>query len=110
MYPCKIFFAVLKPFLNETVLYAKVSGQFSGPKTKVTGPIASKFGTNMQIFNLKLLSKFNVARPNRSRVMSKSLNCHTHYSKNGRIKTSNMRRERRSFQLCGPVQFGMMKF
>ena len=32
----KYFFAVLKPFLNETAFYAKLSGWFLGPKTKVT--------------------------------------------------------------------------
>ena len=30
-----------RPFLNETAFYAKLSGQFLGPKTKVTKPIAS---------------------------------------------------------------------
>ena len=63
---CEIFFAVLEQFLNETAFYAKLSRRFLGFKTKVPGPIASKFGTNMQINNLKLLSKFHVARPNRS--------------------------------------------
>ena len=51
-------YAVLKPFLNETAFYAKFSGRFSGSKTKVTWPIASKFGENMQLINLKPLSKF----------------------------------------------------
>ena len=45
--PYEIFFAVLKPFLTETAFYAKLEGQFSGSKTKVTRPIASKFGTNI---------------------------------------------------------------
>ena len=43
----------------------------------VTRPIASKFGTNMQLPNLKLLSKFHVAISNRSRVISKSLKFRT---------------------------------
>ena len=43
----EIFFAVLKPFLTETAFYAKLEGRFSGPKTEVTWPIASKFGTNI---------------------------------------------------------------
>ena len=33
---CEISLAVLKPFLNETVFYAKLAGRFSGSKTKVT--------------------------------------------------------------------------
>ena len=37
-----------------------------GPKTEVTKFIASKFGSNMGLINLELLSKFHVARPNRS--------------------------------------------
>ena len=74
--PYEIFFAVL----NETAFYAKLLGRFSGSKIKVTRPIALKFITNMQINNLKLLSTFHVARPNRSRVISKSLKSHTHYS------------------------------
>ena len=45
--PYEIFFAVLKPFLTETAFYAKLAGWFSGSKTKVTRPIASKFGTNI---------------------------------------------------------------
>ena len=55
----------------------KLSGPFSGPKTKVMKSIASKPGTNIQHFNLKLLSKFHVPRPNRSRVISKSLKLRT---------------------------------
>ena len=68
-----MFFDVLNPFFNETAVYAKLSGRFSGPKTKVTQFIASKFYTNIQGINLKLLSKFHVPRPNRSQVISKSL-------------------------------------
>ena len=45
--PYEIFFAVLKPCLTETAFYAKLARQFSGSKTKVTSPIASKFGTNI---------------------------------------------------------------
>ena len=73
----KYFLPVLKPFLIETAFYAKLAGRFLHSKTKVTSPIASKFGTNIQLINLKLLSKFHAARPNRSRVISKSLNFHT---------------------------------
>ena len=73
-----MFFAVLKLFLTETAFYVKLSRRFSGFKTKVMRPIASKFGTNLQLINLKLLSKFHVARPNRSRVISKSLKFRTH--------------------------------
>ena len=62
----------------RTLLYAKLAGQFLGPKTKVTKSIASKFDTNMQVNSLKLLSKFHVARPKRSRVISKSLKFRTH--------------------------------
>ena len=68
------YFALLKLFLNET---SNLRGGFSGSKTKVTRRIASKFGTNIQLINLKLLSKFHVARPNRSRVISKSLKLRT---------------------------------
>ena len=64
-----------------------LSGRFSGPKTKVTRTIASKFGTNMQLINLKLLSKVHAARPNRSRVVSKSLKLRTLSFENGRLKT-----------------------
>ena len=74
---CEIFFAVLRPFLNETTFYAKPSTRF-----------ASKFGTNMQLSNLKLLSKFYEARPKRSRVISKSLKPHvTRWCENARVKT-----------------------
>ena len=45
--PYEIFFAVLKPFLTETAFYAKLAGRFSGSKTKVKWPIASKFNTNI---------------------------------------------------------------
>ena len=72
--PCEIFFAALEPFLPEAAFYANLSGRFLGPKTKVMWLIASKFGTNMQLNNLKLLSKFHVARLDRSRVISKSWN------------------------------------
>ena len=75
--PCEKFFVVLKPFLNETAFYAKLLGRFSGSKAEVTRLIALKFGIKMQLINLKLLSKFHVARPNGSRVMSKSLKSHT---------------------------------
>ena len=51
------------------------------------GAIASKFGANMQFINLKLQSKFHVARPNRSQVISKSLKFHTRQFENGRVKT-----------------------
>ena len=66
-------FAVSMSLLNKTCFYAKLMGQFSGPKTKVTGHIASKFGTYMQLINLKQWSKFQVAKTNRSGVISKSL-------------------------------------
>ena len=62
----KYFLPYLKPFLTEAAFYAKLVGRFSGSKTKVNRSIASKFGANMQLINLKLLSKFLVARPNRS--------------------------------------------
>ena len=41
--------------LNETAFYAKLLKWFSGRQTKVTQSIASKFGTNIQLINLKLL-------------------------------------------------------
>ena len=41
----------------------------------------------MQLINLQLLSKFHAARPNRSRVISKSLKLCTRYKQNGRVKT-----------------------
>ena len=34
--PYKMFFALYKPFLTETGFYAKLSGRFSGSKTKLT--------------------------------------------------------------------------
>ena len=64
---------LIKPFLTETAVYAKLAGRFSGSKTEVTKPIALTFGANIQLINLKLLSKSHVALPNRSRVISKSL-------------------------------------
>ena len=82
-----MFFAVLKPFLSETAFYAKFAGRFLGPKTKVTRLIASKLGTNMHLINLKLLSKYHVAKPNRSKVISKGLKPHTGLLENGRVKT-----------------------
>ena len=57
---CKIFFAVFRPFLNETAFYAKLPF-LRQTKTKVTKPIASKFVTSMQLNNLKLQSKFHAA-------------------------------------------------
>ena len=75
--PVKYFLPYLKPFLTETAFYAKLAGRFSGSKAKVTSPIASKFATNIQLINLKLLSKFHDARQNRSRVKSKSLKFRT---------------------------------
>ena len=56
--PYEIFFAVLKPVSTETTFYAKFVGLFSGSKTKIARPIASKFGTNIQLINLKLLPNF----------------------------------------------------
>ena len=61
----KYFFAVLKPFLIEPAFYAKLAGRFLGLKTKITGLIATKFGKNMKLINLKLLSKFRAPKPNR---------------------------------------------
>ena len=67
-------------FLKEAGFYAKLLGRFSdrNRKNKVTQPIASKFGSNIHLNYLKLPSKFHVARPNRSRVISKSLKLRTH--------------------------------
>ena len=73
----KYFLPYLKPFLNEIAFYIKLSGRFSGPETKITRTIASKCDANIQLINLKLLSKFHVARSNRSRVISKSLKLRT---------------------------------
>ena len=41
------YFLPYKPFLTETAIYAKLARWFSGSKTEVTWPIASKFGTNI---------------------------------------------------------------
>ena len=49
--------------MNETAFYTKLFEQFSGPQIEITRLIASKFDTNIQLINLKLLSKFHVARP-----------------------------------------------
>ena len=54
-------------FLRQTF------GAVFGYKIKVTRLITAKCGTNMQMNNLKLQSKFIVAWPNHSRVISKSL-------------------------------------
>ena len=48
-------------------------GVFLDPKTEIRRPFCSKFGTNKHLTNLKLLSEFHKARPNRSQVISKSL-------------------------------------
>ena len=40
-------------------------------------PLPRNFGTNIQLISLEQLSKFYVARPNRSRVISKSLKLRT---------------------------------
>ena len=58
--------------MTETAFYDKLTGRFSGSETKVARLIALKFRTNIQLINFKLLSKFHVARPNRSQVVSKS--------------------------------------
>ena len=76
----KYFLLYLKPFLIETFFYAKLLGRFLDSKTKVTRLNASKLGTSMQLINLKLLSKFHEARPNCSRVISKTLKSHVRYS------------------------------
>ena len=44
----------------------------------------------MQINNLKLLSKFHVARSNRSRVISKSLKLRANWFENGQVKTKEL--------------------
>ena len=69
----RAFYKGVFHFLSETVFYAKLSGQFPGLKTEVTRHIIMRFGTNKHLIHFKLLSKFNEARPNRSRVISKSL-------------------------------------
>ena len=69
----KRFLPHIKPFLNETAFYAKLSGRCLGPKTKVGLLIDLKFRANMQLNNLKLLSKFHIAKPIRSPDISKSL-------------------------------------
>ena len=45
--PCKNFFVVLMPFLNQSAFYTKLLGWFSGPKIKVRKLFTSKFGTNI---------------------------------------------------------------
>ena len=47
----------------------------------------------MQINNLKLLPKFHVLRPNRSRVIDKSLKLRTGSFENGRVKTKKKTRD-----------------
>ena len=73
----KYFLPYLSRFWLRPLFNAKLAGRFSGSKTKVAWPIASKFGTNIQLINVKLLSKFHVARSNRSGVISKSLKFRT---------------------------------
>ena len=41
------YFLPYKPFLTETAFYAKLARWFSGSKTEVTRPIASKFCANI---------------------------------------------------------------
>ena len=89
---------LLEPFLNETAFYDKRLGGFSGSQTKSTSLIATKFGTNMQLINLKLLSKFHEAKPNRSWVISKSQQLRTRQFENGREKQRNTQRQRQFFQ------------
>ena len=83
----KYFLPYFSRFEMRPLFTPNFWGEFWIIKPKSRDLIASKFGTNMQINNLKLLSKFHVARPNRSRVMSKSLKLHTHWFENGPVKT-----------------------
>ena len=83
----KYFLLYLSRFLLRPLFTPNLRGDFRVLKTKVTRPIASKFGTNIQLVNLKLLSQFHKARPNRSRVISKSLKFRTPWLENGRVKT-----------------------
>ena len=83
----KYFLPYLSCFWIRWLFYTKLAGRFSGPKTEVAWPIGSKFGTNISLINLKLLSKFQVARPNHCRIVSKSLKLPTDMLENGRGKT-----------------------
>ena len=62
----KYFLPYLSRFWMRRLFTPNLRGGFLGSKTEVTWPIASKFGLNMQLINLKLLPKFHGARPNRS--------------------------------------------
>ena len=69
MKPGDIFFAVLKPFLNEIAFYAKLLRRFSGrveirflAENQSRMTYFSKFDTNIQLINLKLPSKLHIAR------------------------------------------------
>ena len=54
----KYFLPYLTPFLSEIAFQAKLSGRLSCPETEVTWLVASKFDTNIQLINHKVLSKF----------------------------------------------------
>ena len=73
----KYFLPYFSRFWLRLLFTPNLRGRFSGSKIEVTWPIASKLCTNIQLINLKLLSKFHVARPNRSWVISKSLKFRT---------------------------------
>ena len=67
----KLFFAVLNQVLNETTFYVKLAGWFSGSKAKVMWFFASKFGTSMQLINIKFIAvKIYASSSNRSRAIS----------------------------------------
>ena len=103
----KYFLRYFKSFLTETAFYAKLAGRFSGPKIKVTWPIASKFGTNIQLINLKLLSKFHVARQPFSSYKQKSEISHSLVrkwpSKNKGTRDASVGRSNQCFNCVKPV-------
>ena len=74
--------------MKEIGFYVKLSWRFSGTKDEVTWLIASKFGLNKHLNNLRLLSRFHVAIAiNRFCVISKSLKLRIYFFENGRVKT-----------------------
>ena len=99
-----MFFAVLKPCLYETAFYAKVLWRFLDPKIKVSRLIALRFSTNLQINNLKLLSKFHAAGANRFRVISKNRKLRSYLFENDRVKPEEHATRRRWFQLNPDAQ------
>ena len=71
-----IILSYFSRFRMRSVL-SQTFGRFLDPKTEFKLSIAAKFDANKHFINFELLSKFHVARPNRSQVISKRMKLHT---------------------------------